>query len=91
MVPLPADATKTALAEAAALRAIVFARKNNGGVVNRLAVEEAMQAVFFSVRYADVPHPALRTVFAQVRRQARYSDDITVRLDVNDSENRIGS
>lgn len=89
MTNLPADATKTALAETAALRAIVFARKNRDGLVNRQTVEEAMTEIFFSPRYANVPHPTYRTVFSQVRKLARMSEDITLRLAVTDPENRI--
>jgi len=87
MRALPSDATKTALADAAARRAIVFARRNDRPLT-RMLLAESMQEVFFSPRYENVPHPAWRTVVAAVRRQARYSRDVTVRLSVNDPENR---
>lgn len=86
---IPADATKTALAETAALRAIVFARKHRDGLVTRLTVEEAMSEVFNSVRYRAMPHPAYRTVFTQVRKLAAQDPTLTVKLAVGDPENRI--
>jgi hypothetical protein len=85
---LPADATKSALADAAALRAIVFARKN-GQPLTSLLLSEAMQEVFFSPRYENVPHPAWITVVRSVKRQTRWDRDIVVRLSVDDPENRI--
>ncbi|NUT90873.1 MAG: hypothetical protein HOY78_02470 [Saccharothrix sp.] len=85
---LPADATKTALADAAALRAIVSARRN-GQPLTRLRLAEAMQAVFFSPRYENVPHPAWATVVKSVKRQAQWDRDIVVRLSATDPENRI--
>lgn len=89
MPKLPPDATKTAIAETVALRAVVFARVQRDGLVTRLLVEEAASVVFTSARYADVPHPAMQTVFQAVRRIARDADDLTVRLNVTDPENRI--
>lgn len=88
MTKLPADATKTALAEAAALRAVVFARKHRDGLVNRLTVEEAMSSLFNSPRYRTVPWPSTRTVFAKVRKLAA-AGSVTVRLAVTDPENKI--
>lgn len=85
---LPVDATKTALAEAAALRAVVFARKHRDGVVNRQTVEEAMSELFNSERYRAVPWPRLRTVFTKVRKLAA-AGQVTARLSVTDPENRI--
>lgn len=90
MRKLPPDATKTALAETAALRAKVWARKNAQGLITRRTVEEAMSAVFSSPRYRSVPHPAYSTVFAAVRRMCRDDSGITLKLDVSDPENRIG-
>lgn len=87
MAKLPGDATKTALAEAAARRAIVFARNHRGGVVNRLAVEEAMSELFNSPRYRNVPWPASRTVFAEVRRQTQGRPEFTLRLDPENEVN----
>ena len=89
MTSLPADATKTALAETAALRAIVFARKHRDGLITRLTVEEAMSELFNSPRYQSVPHPAYRTVFTQVRKLAAPDPALTVKLAVTDPENRI--
>lgn len=89
MTKVPADATKTALAEAVALRAKVWARKNNGGLITRQVVEEAMTVVFFSPRYRDVPHPAYRTVFAAVRKACWGDSCFTLKLAVTDPENRI--
>lgn len=90
MTTLPADATKTALADAAALHAKLWARKNNDGLITRQVVEEAMTSVFYSPRYRNFPHPAYRTVFSAVRRICRYgSEDITLKLAVTDPENRI--
>lgn len=86
---LPADATKTALAETAALRAVVFARKHRDGLITRLVVEEAMSEIFNSARYRAVPHPAYRTVFTQVRKLAAHDPGLTVKLAVSDPENRI--
>lgn len=86
---LPADATKTALAETIALRAKVWARNHNGGLVTRLVVEEAITAVGGSPRYQHVPLPAYRTVFTQVRKICVNDPDITLKLAVTDPENRI--
>lgn len=86
---LPADATKTALAETAALRAVVFARNHRDGLITRLTVEEAMSVIFNSPRYKSVPHPAYRTVFAQVRKITANDPNLTVKLAVSDPENRI--
>lgn len=88
MRKLPADCTRTALADAAALRAIVFARRNDR-VLTRMLLEESMQEVFHSPRYGDVPHPAWRTVVTSVRRQTKHDRDVVVRLSVDDAENRI--
>lgn len=89
MTTIPADATKTALAEAAALRAKVWARQNNGGLITRQVVEEAMTVVFFSPRYRDVPHPTYRTVFSAVRRMCHEDNCFTLKLSVTDPENKI--
>lgn len=88
MRKLPADATKTALADAAARQAVVFARRS-GRTLTRMLLAESMQEVFHSPRYENVPHPAWRTVVTAVKRQTKCDRDVTVRLSVNDAENRI--
>lgn len=89
MPKIPQDATKTALAESVALRVRVWARNNNGGLITRLVVEEAMSAVFNSPRYVGVPHPTYRTVFSAVRRTCHGDSDFTLKLAITDPENRI--
>ncbi len=82
---LPPDCTRTALAQAAALRALVTRRQHprrhaDGSLeqlpVTRLSIEEAMQELLDSRRYHAVPWPHYTTVLMEVRRQASEGVDL---------------
>lgn len=88
---IPADCTKTALAEAIALRARMLARKN-GTMVTRLLVEEVKTEWARSTQYRSVPFPALRTILAQVRKQAAVlGEPVDLAVTLPPSEPQFGA